>query len=143
MSKSEKVQIILGYNTIIKRLINYYHDKSPDKNSSYAHVRRAKVFLDADPKSALEITGVKLFKYKDIIMLEKPERIKSSADAEKKEVLNEYTEQQDIASQLIDNVLNIWSDMAERDRDDFSNQLIELLQLYIRYILLEKKDRGK
>tara|TARA_B110000908_G_C10191614_1_gene420761 strand:+ start:263 stop:694 length:432 start_codon:yes stop_codon:yes gene_type:complete len=136
--KNEKYNIITSYNLILKRIVNFYHEKCPNKDSSYAHIRRCRLFIDADPKSALEITGSKLFKYKDIIFAKRPDKISHTADDEKKETLNEYSTQKDIAAQLIENILTVWHSMVPQDKDDLAEQLVDMLKLYIRYLITEK-----
>jgi hypothetical protein len=137
-TKNEKYNIITAYNLVLKRIVNFYHEKCPNKDSSYAHIRRCRIFLDADPKSALEITGSKLFKYKEIVMSKRPDKISHTVNAEQQETLTEYTAQKDIAGQLIENVLMVWRDMEPQDKDDLSDQLIEMLKLYIKYLIIEK-----
>ena len=139
-SKNEKYSIITSYNLVLKRIVNFYHEKCPNKNSSYAHIRRCRIFVDADPKSALEITGSKLFKYKDIIMAKRPDKISHNVDEEKQETLSEYTTQKDIAGQLVENVLLVWRTMEPQDKEDLADQLIDMLKLYIRYLITEKDD---
>lgn len=137
--KNEKYNLITSYNLVLKRIVNFYHEKCPNKDSSYAHIRRCRLFLDADPKSALEITGAKLFKYKDIVLEKRPDKISHNVESEQKETLNEYSSQRDIAGQLVENVLIVWRDMSERDKDDLAEQLIEMLKIYIRYLIIEKE----
>lgn len=137
--KQEKLNLIKSYNTILKRIINFYHEKCPNKDSSYAHIRRARVFMDTDPKSAMEYTGCKLYKYKEIILSKRPDKIHHYAENEQKETLNEYTSQKDIANKLIENVLLVWRDMTPVDKDDLAEQLIEMFKIYVNYLLLEKE----
>lgn len=138
MTSKTKVAIINEYNIILKRIINFYHDHCPNKDSSYRHIRRARVFIDADPKSALEITGAKLFKYKDIVMARRPDKISHNVENEQKETLDEYSDQKDIAAELIDNVLVVWQQMAVDQKNELSEQLIDMLRLYAQYVMLEK-----
>lgn len=138
-STRSKVQLITDYNIVLKRIINFYHDHCLNKNSSYRHIRRARVFLDADPKSALEITGAKLFKYKEIVFARRPDKISHSMDNERKETLDEYSDQKDIAGELVDNVMRVWHTMGKEDKDELNDQLIDMLRIYIEYLIAEKK----
>ena len=139
-AKTEKIAIINDYNVILKRIINFYHEQCPDKDSSYAHIRRGRVFIDADPKSALEITGSKLFKYKEIILSKRPDKISHHMEDEKQETLTEYSTQKDIAGKLVENILTVWHSMNEIDKNDLSDQLIDMLKLYIRYLIIIKES---
>lgn len=137
--KQEKLNLIKSYNTILKRIINFYHEKCPNKDSSYTHIRRARVFIDADPKSAMEYTGCKLYKYKEIILTKRPDKIHYYAKDEQQETLNEYASQKDIANTLVENILMVWRDMTNVDKNDLSEQLIDMFKIYVKYLLLEKQ----
>lgn len=138
-TKQDKLNLIKSYNTILKRIMNFYHEKCPNKDSSYAHIRRARVFIDTDPKSAMEYTGCKLYKYKEIILSKRPDKIHHYAKDEQKETLSEYSSQKDIANTLVENILTIWRDMSAVDKDDLSEQLIDMFKIYVKYLLLEKQ----
>jgi len=135
---NNKVSIINDYNIILKRIVNFYHDHSPNQQSSYRHIRRARLFLDADPKSALEITGSKLFKYRDIIMMRRPDKIYHNKDKEADETLNEYSDQKDIAGELVDNIITVWRGMEKEQKEELNDQLIDMLKLYAAYVMIEK-----
>ena len=136
--KMERYSIITSYVVILKRVINFYHERCPNKDSSYTHIRRARVFMDADPKSVVEVTGSKLYKYKEIILAKRPDKIVHTADEEKEETLKEYTAQKDIAAKLVENILQVWRHMNAQDKNDLAEQLIEMLRLYIQYLITEK-----
>lgn len=137
----DKVQIINKYLVILRRIISFYQDKCPDTKGAYKHIRRARIFIDADPKSAVEMTGSKLFKYKEIIFAKRPDKISHNMTIEKEETLNEYTTQKDIANDLVNNILVIWRSMETDEKDVLSEQLIEMLKLYIQYLIIEKSNQ--
>lgn len=137
----DKVQIINKYLVILRRIISFYQDKCTDTNGTYKHIRRARIFIDADPKSATEVTGSKLFKYKEIIFAKRPDKISHNIDTETVETLNEHSTQKDIANDLINNILNVWRSMEADEKDILSDQLIAMLKLYIQYLLIEKSNQ--
>ena len=137
----DKVQIINKYLVILRRIISFYQDKCSDTKGAYKHIRRARIFIDADPKSAVEMTGSKLFKYKEIIFAKRPDKISHNMTMEKEETLNEYTTQKDIANDLVNNILVIWRSMETDEKDVLSEQLIEMLKLYIQYLIIEKSNQ--
>ena len=133
-----KVEIVNRYNSIFSRILSFYHEKSRNKSISYSHVRKAKLFMDAQPVAVLEMTGVKLFQYRDMVQSGDIHLIKHHTDTEKINVHeNGYSEAQ-IADDLVKNVFDSWQLLMDDEKVDFTEQVQELLQLYIQYLLLEK-----
>ena len=127
------------YCLILKRILQFYHEQSSDPATSHMHIRRGILFLQEFPIDAMNMTGVKLWKYKDMIQngtLGKIKHVATKPDG-KKEIPNS---QLDIANGVIDNVMSTWRIIPTEEKETFTKQIQELLRLYTTLLLHEKQS---
>lgn len=135
---TEKDKLRKDYLLILRRILQFYSERCPNKVDSHVQTRRGILFLQEFPVHAVEMTGVKLWKYKDIVLsgnfgdihsvVTSPEGKKEAPDS-----------QQDIADSVIENVWKTWRMVEDNDRGDFIKQVQEMLKIYTKILLLEKK----
>ena len=136
---TESINITKRYVLLLKRCLQFYHEKSAEKAISHTHSRRGLLFLQEFPVDGMKLTGVKLWKYRDIVNsgdLGKIKKIATAPDGIKEAPVS----QQDIANSVIDNIIETWKITSEEEKLVFTKQIQELLKLYTSLLLLEKGE---
>ena len=134
-------KVTAKYCIILKRCLQYYHERSVDKSRSHTHIRRGLLFLQEFPDEGMKLTGVKLWKYREIVNSGNLGKIKKIATL--KTAVHEAPQtQQDIASGVIENVMETWRNAPPEDKESFTQQVQELLKLYTERLWLEKQLKG-
>ena len=135
---TEKDKLRKEYILILRRILQFYSERCPNQVDSRIQTRRGILFLQEFPMQAVETTGVKLWKYKDIVLSGDLGEIKSVAISPegKKEAPDS---QQDIADSVIENVWKTWNLLKDNEKGNFTKQVQELLKIYTKILLLEKK----
>lgn len=138
---SELAQLSDQYCIILKRCLQYYHEKSTNKSASYAHIRRGLLFVNDFPIDAMKMTGVKLWKYKHIVNGGDLGEIKSSTTKKVRHVDTPET-QDDIADSVVETVEQTWQRLEKEEKDAFTEQIKEMLKIYTKILLLEKTGKS-
>ena len=134
---SDKVLLSEQYCSILKRILQFYHEESNNKDITYTHIRRGLLFLKEFPIDAVELTGVKLWQYKDIITLGNLGKIKY-------ENLNTNNmgipeSQKDIADDVFNTVLQTWKNLTGEHKKLITADVQELLKIYTKIIIIDRK----
>ena len=136
---SNKTELIEQYCIILKRCLQFYHQKCKNKEESYAHTRRGLTFIEHFPKDAVELTGVKLWKYKSIVKDGDLGNIKHISDKDK---INDTPEtQKDIANSVVVNVTKTWQSLENEEKYNFTQQIKELLITYTKILSIDKQEK--
>ena len=137
---STKVSITENYCSLMKKLLQFYYDKSNEKNNTHCHIRRGIIFINDFPINAIESTGAKLYKYKDIVNSGNLGQINKHVDNEKKEAPES---QSDIADSVLNNVCQIWQMSDDKNKKEIIDTIQFMLKLYINYLLIQKRELSK
>ena len=129
------------YCTILKRCLQFYHESSLDKSVSYAHTRRGLIFLKDFPLDAVRLTGVKLWKYREVVNggnlgiiehVAKDQHVQDTPDSQK-----------DIAGSVVFNVTQTWRSLKDDYKDEFTKQISDLLIIYAQILQIEKNNKAE
>lgn len=134
-------KLIGSYCTILKRCLQYYNEKAPNKHQTYVHTRRGILFINDFPIEAVQLTGVKLWKYKDVINKGDFKEIECSCIKESSDESNTPDTQKDIASSVIYNITQAWGLLEKDEKVEFTLQIQELLKIYARILLADKSNQ--
>lgn len=132
--------LINNYCTVLKRCLQYYHNKSSNKGDTHVHTRRGMLFINDFPIEAVELTGAKLWKYKDVILSGNVAEIENACVTERSDGITPET-QKDIAEAVINNIIVVWRTLKSDEKINFTSQIQELLKIYTSILLLEKSSR--
>lgn len=138
--KPEFLKLVNNYCTILKRCMQYYTDKAPNKQEAYAHTRRGLLFINDFPLEAVELTGVKLWKYREVINTGQFKEIERTCTKESSDRTNTPETQKDIADSVIYNITMAWRILEDKEKEEFTNQVQELLKIYAKILLFEKTN---
>ena len=140
---STKVKITENYCSILKRLLQYYYDNSNQKDETHIHIRRGILFINEFPVDTIELTGSKLYNYKEIVNSGELNKIGSYANNEEIRKKETPTTQSDIADSVINNVCYVWKMSNEKNKKEIVENIQLMLKMYIKYLLIEKKEMSK
>lgn len=104
-------------------------------------MRKAKLFLDAQPLMAMEMTGAKLFQYKEYVLSGELHKVDSHCKEEKSELDQKNYSESKIADELIQNIRDSWETMDEDQKSEFVKVVQEMFDYYIRYLIAVKNDQ--
>jgi len=135
-----KIEIVNEYVKIFQKILGFYYDHSTDKAAAYAYTRKAKIFLDAQPLLAMEMTGAKLYQYKEYVLSGEIHKIKNHCEDEKTELNSLQYSEAKMADELINNINDTWELLDERDKKEFVEVVQELFDYYIKFLICAKND---
>lgn len=139
--KPEFLKLVNSYCTILKRCMQYYNEKAPNKQETYAHTRRGLLFINDFPLEAVELTGVKLWKYREVVNKGQFKEIEHACTKESSDKTNTPETQKDIAESVIYNITMAWQLLENEEKVEFTQQIQELLKIYAQILLFEKTNQ--
>lgn len=128
-----KVEVVTNYCSIVKKLINFYCSRSPDRNKE-SYKNKAFAFINTAENQVLEITGPQLFKRREFINAGNHEPLIREIKA-----LDPRDIDDDDGLNVLKSIISILDQSTEEEKKIILKDIKMLLQLYIKYLILCKK----
>ena len=138
---SEYINLTNRYCAILKRCLQFYNDKAPDKVDSHKHTRRGLLFINDFAVEAMQLTGVKLWKYREVVSQGQFKEIERACTRESSETDNTPETQKDIAESVIYNITMAWRQANPEEKQQITEQMQEMLKIYTQILLMEKSNQ--